>query len=59
MLTYIKAAKVTKLCMDKLYVASSYYGLRFCQLLWFTGVGVEYDPKQQATAKFIDIMSMY
>ena len=24
MLTYIKAVKVTKLCMDKLYVASSY-----------------------------------
>ena len=50
MLTFIKAAKVTKVCIDKLYVASI---LRI-KVLSTSGAGEEYDPKQQATAEFID-----
>ena len=54
MFTFIKAAKVTKLCVDKLYVT----GLRFVKFCHVTGAGEEYDPKQQARAKFIDNMSI-
>ena len=52
MLTFIKTAKVTKLCMDKLHVA---------EILWIKVLSTfvmlqdlersSYDPKQQATAK--------
>ena len=42
--------------MDKLYVASI-LRINFCDV---TRAKEEYDPKQQATAEFIDnIMSMY
>ena len=56
MLTFIKAAKGTKLCMDKLYVTSI---LRIKVLSSFvsyvTGAREECNPKQQATAKFMSI----
>ena len=49
--------------MDKLYVASIRSLLRIKVFSTFVmlhaGAGKEYDPKQQATAEFIDNMSMY
>ena len=50
MLTFIKAVKVTKLCMNKLYVASILRIINFCHV---TRTGEEYNPKQQATAEFM------
>ena len=58
-MTFIKVAKVTKLCMDKLYVASI---LKIKVLSSFVMLQKlersSYDPKQQATAKYIDNMSI-
>ena len=59
MLTFMKATKVTKLCLDKLYVARI---LRIKVLSSFVMLQElersSYEPRQQATAKFIDNMSI-
>ena len=57
MLTFIKATKVTKLSMDKLYVADIRTFLSTFVML----EELEYNPKQQAIAEFIgnNIMIMF
>ena len=57
-MTFMKASKVTKLCLDKLYVARI---LRIKILSSFVMLQElersSYDPKQQATGKFIHNMN--